>query len=297
MTKVAILLSVLVLAGCATLPQNLRQSLTVIIPHQVDFDELEYYALRSDAAYKSASKIRRTLPNTTRVATVATVDVQYFIETDRSNKTQTLVIRGSADKPNAWQDIEIRMVEDDTLGINLHQGFRDDSREIFKDARRHLRKDYAIRVSGHSLGGALAMITAAYLAKDGYDVVRLVTFGQPKVTDYEGDQILLKSITRVVHDNDVVPMLPPSGIQSANAGDYRHIGPEIVLRDGSEYVYLDTHNADRLSVGQFWRNITDFSGQKHHMVLYLDNIQEKAAGSTRQVPYFGPSASLEVATR
>ena len=69
---------------------------------------------------------------------------------------------------------------------------------------------------------------------------------------------------------------------------YEHVGPEVILRGGSEYVYLDTHDADRLSVGEFWRNITHFSMDDHHMGSYLSNIEEKVRDGVRQVPYFGP---------
>ncbi len=279
-------LLVVFLSGCASIPQTFRQSLTVIIPHQVDFSELEYYAKRSRAAYTSASEIRRQFPRTTRVTTVKSVDVLYFLETDRQQKTQTLTIRGTTNRPNVWQDIEIALVKDSRLGINLHRGFRNDAIKIHADVEPYLKRDYTIRVTGHSLGGAIAAINAGYLSEDGFKVERLVTFGGPKLTDREGKKAIPSSImiTRVIHDNDVVPMIPPSGFLS---GSYQHFGPEVILRDGRKYVYLPAHDANRLSVRDFWRHITDFSKKEHHMSAYLSNIEEKVQNGTRQVPYFG----------
>jgi len=280
------LLVIVLLSGCASLPQTFRQSLTVVVPHKVDFVELEYYAKRSRAAYESASEIRRQFPRTTRVTTVRSADVLYFLETDPERRTHTLTIRGTADRPNVWQDFAIGLVEDKLLGINLARGFRGDAVKVHADVRPHLRKGYTIRVTGHSLGGAIAGIMAGYLTAEGFKVEHLVTFGEPKVTDREGTKYFERNlrITRIILEKDVIPMLPPSGLIFAN---YEHFGPEVILRDGRKYVYLPSHESERLSIGDFWRNITDFSTKEHHMNAYLENIEEKAKDGARQVPYFG----------
>jgi triacylglycerol lipase len=281
--KLWIIFALVFLAGCASrLPQGLRQSLTVVVPHKVDFVEIEHYGKRSLAAYDSPIKIRRAFPQTTRVSTVASVDVRYFVETDRVRKTQTISFRGTANKPNVWQDTETALVKDSLLDVNLHRGFHGDAQKVYTDLKPHLKKGYANRVTGHSLGGAIAMIIAGYMQADGFEMQRLVTFGQPKITDDGGNRTYTKT-TRVVHDLDLIPMIPPASIKDK----YRHLGPELVLREGPEYVYLDTHDADRLSVGQFWRNITDFSIKEHHMAQYLANVRAKIKGGARQVPYFG----------
>lgn len=281
-------LPILFLTGCAGgLPQILQQSLSVVAPHQVDFVELEHYAKRSYAAYGSKTTILRQFPQTTRVTIIKSIDVLYFVETDRKRKHQTISIRGTASKPNIWQDVELAMVKDRILGINLHRGFRNDARQVYKDLKRYISKDYATRVTGHSLGGAIAMIIAGYLTTEGYNVERIVTFGQPKISNETDETGFGRGITRVAHDEDVVPMLPPGGFQR-----YVHIGPELVLRAGPNYVYLPSHAADRLSIKEFWRNLKNFSAKEHHMDFYLDNIQEKIEGGSRQVPYFGSPWSV-----
>lgn len=286
--SVAALILILLINGCAgSVPRTLRQSLTVFNPHKVDFSELEYYAQRSQAAYSSENEIRKTFPSVMRVTTVKSIDTLYFLETDPKRKTQTITVRGTNDKANTWQDIEIALVKNSYLGINLHRGFQDDTNVIHADIKPYLKRDYSLRLTGHSLGGAVAIILADYLAKDGYKVERVVTFGQPKVTDLEGIGISRSGITRVVHDQDVVPMLPPGGILFAHKGSYQHFGPEIVLRDGRKYVYLQSHEANRLSIGEFQRDIFHFSTKEHHMSTYLSNIQEKVQKGESQIPYFG----------
>jgi hypothetical protein len=279
---------VIFITGCAgSLPQSFRQSLTVVVPHKVDFAELEYYAKRSNAAYTPANNIRQKFPRTTRVTTVKSIDTLYFLETDQKQKTQTITIRGTDDKANTWQDIEIALVKNNYLGINLHRGFQNDTKVIHANIKPYLKRDYSMRITGHSLGGAIAIILADYLVKDGYKVERVVTFGQPKVTDLEGKSITRSGITRVAHDQDVVPMLPPSGFPFASKSGYQHFGPEVILRDDRKYVYLQTHAANRISVGEFRRNISHFSTKEHHMKTYLSNIQEKVQNGESQVPYFG----------
>jgi len=287
LASVAALVLVVFLAGCAGgIPQTIRQSLTIIIPHDVDFAEFEYYAKRAAAAYTSASEIRRIFPQTTRVTTLESIDVLYFVETDEQQKTQTISIRGTANTSNVWQDENIAMVKNKRLGINLHKGFLEDTIKIHADVTPYLKRDYSTRITGHSLGGAIAMILAIFLIEDGFEVERVITFGQPKVTDHGGKNSVRTNITRVAHDKDVVPMLPPSGFFFE--GSYQHVGPEVILRGGSKYVYLDTHDADRLSVGEFWRNIMHFSIDDHHMSTYLSNIEQKVQDGVRQIPYFGP---------
>ena len=77
---------------------------------------------------------------------------------------------------------------------------------------------YNIWITGHSLGAALASITAGSLSKLGYvlaDKLFLITFGQPRVGDsgYAAamDSLVAESY-RVVHSNDLIPHLPPKGI-------------------------------------------------------------------------------------
>lgn len=283
--RAVLMMLLLVLAGCAGgLSQSDKQTLSVVKPHDVDFEEIEYYALRSKSAYDEPSEIRKAYPNLTRVTTVQSVDVRYFIETNKSARTQTLSIRGTSDAPNIWQDIEITLKKDSLLGLRFHGGFIEDAQTVFQDVKPYLRKDMDIRVTGHSLGAAIAVLIAAYLEVDGYRVSRVVNFGQPKVTADEPKRILGGVLTRVVHDNDVMPMLPPPGFVPV----YHHLGPELILRPGKDYAFLDWHDAKRISVEDFRREFSNFSVEDHGIKNYLANIQGKINGGAKQVPYLEP---------
>jgi hypothetical protein len=84
-------------------------------------------------------------------------------------------------------------------------------------------------VTGHSLGGAVATLAAAYLRASG-TAVSLYTYGSPRV----GNAAFADFVSaqpggeiRVTHLDDPVPKLPPLLF------DYRHTSPEYWLSDGS----------------------------------------------------------------
>ncbi|XP_002443555.2 phospholipase A1-Igamma1, chloroplastic [Sorghum bicolor] len=99
----------------------------------------------------------------------------------------------------------------------------------------YLRNRYpgeGIRVTatGHCLGGALALLTAAWDAADpaaalpGGVVVRAVTFAAPRVGNQAFCDELVAgkrrvSVQRVIVDRDVVPTLPPTFFGYADAGN------------------------------------------------------------------------------
>lgn len=292
--SVSLVFSLSILSGCAGgLAQSFEQSLSIVVPKQVDFAELEYYAVRSKSAYDPISKIRNEYPLVTRAAIVQSVDVLYFIETDTANRKQTLSIRGTAEKANVWDDLEAALIPDSILGVPLHHGFQKDALAIYEDAIPHLRKDFPLRITGHSLGGAVAMILGAYFDSQGYRVERVVTFGQPKFATEQPPEGIFSVTTRVVNDLDVVPMVPPHTV----ARQYQHFSSEVILRDGPDYVFLNEHDADRLSVGEFWRNISHLSTKDHHIGGYLANIQGKRKNGSRQVPYlFKENSEVSSAT-
>lgn len=128
-------------------------------------------------------------------------------------------IRGTASVRDALIDGDIRKTKT-TSGDSIHAGFLSEfeviQHQIFKFVRSHPMRP--ILLTGHSLGGAIATILAAELAKDGYEV-SLCTFGSPRVGDAEFAETF-KSLnihhTRVVHGDDIVPRFPKIG--------YRHVG-------------------------------------------------------------------------
>lgn len=121
-------------------------------------------------------------------------------------------------------------------GSRAHRGFRDALDEVWDDivdTLRDVREKHGavpLHLTGHSLGGALALLAAQRL-KDLDPAVSVVNIGCPRVGNRElGEQIAESaSIHRVVHASDAVPRLPPLLL------GYRHVGTEHwLLSDGGE---------------------------------------------------------------
>jgi hypothetical protein len=282
----ASLLLVALLAGCATLPNRELEAIgSELVADKVEFAAVEPYATRSKLAYQAEPAIRAAFADTVRVATPANSDVQYFLEQDDARKTQTITVRGTANKINLDQDLEIKIREDRSIGIPVHAGFDADAQAVFADVKPFLKPGYTITVTGHSLGGAVAALLGIYLIEEKYKVAKVITFGQPRFTTAAGVAKLgFLPLTRYVDENDIIPLVPPSGISDPVHGPYEHVGPEIILLDGPYYVYLPKHDATRISIGDLGRNVNLANLQDHKIDKYIARTQSKVANSV-QVPY------------
>ena len=89
-----------------------------------------------------------------------------------------------------------------------------------------LYPDYQVRVTGHSLGGALATIAAMDIHDNlGIENVHTITFASPRVGNHDFAQQwndrLAESSMRFVHENDIVPHIPFPQL------GYEHVGYEM----------------------------------------------------------------------
>ncbi|MBL8583630.1 MAG: lipase family protein [Rhizobiaceae bacterium] len=283
---VMVAIASLTLAGCiGSSSKELAALGATVTATEVDFVELYAYAGRAKAAYSAESEIRRAYPSTVTVNSPGDTGAQYFVERDDQARTQYVSVRGTANKKNVAEDMEIALREDSAIDIPVHSGFDATAETLYADMKPHLRNGYKTYVTGHSLGGAIAALLAIYMVEDGHNVVRVVTFGQPKFTTSAGAKRLgFLALTRVVDENDMVPMLPPITTHDKTHGAYEHVGPEVILLEGPHYVFLADHDAERLSVNEFWRSVSFASLTDHHMDKYLGRLSSKSAGGV-EVPY------------
>jgi hypothetical protein len=276
----------LALAACAGLSSaELRDLGAILTPASVNFGELYAYSERARTAYAAEADIRLKYPATVVVGTPGEMDVQYFLEQDDKAHVQYVAVRGTVDKKNWSEDLEIKIRDDETINIPVHEGFDNVAQALYSDIKPHLDKQYETYLTGHSLGGAIAALLAIYLIEDGYDVERVVTFGQPKFTTAAGvERLASLPITRVIDENDIVPMLPPPLSPHPVHGAYQHVGPEVILLEGPHFIFLESHNATRLSVDEFWRSISFANVGDHQMTNYQTRLLPKAQKAV-QVPY------------
>ena len=169
--------------------------------------------------------------------------VRFFIAVNERDKSQLITIRGTSNMENAVVDIDYVLTTDKLTGIELHTGFSQAARNIYREIQAKLRKDYTVNITGHSLGGAVAVILAMYLDKDGYTVGDVVTFGQPKVTNQTGAKRFEHlDVLRVNTADDMVPLVPPfdaSQILNFKFDIFWHIGKEYILLSDQYYSVLE----------------------------------------------------------
>jgi hypothetical protein len=282
----AIIVCLMTLTACVGVSkQELLALGSTVTPTRVDFVELHSYAARAKTAYADEAAIRAKYPTTVRVSAPGKTEAQYFLERDDKAKVQYIAIRGTANRRNLVEDVEMKIRVDLSLAIPVHAGFDGTAHILYTDMQPYLKKDYKTYITGHSLGGAIAALLAIHMTDDGYKVEKVVTFGQPKFTTTDGvEKLNFLTLTRVVDENDMVPMLPPTTVVNRLYGVYEHAGPEIILLEGPQYVYLPTHDAGRVSIGELGRSLNIASLSDHHMDHYLGRIAAKTDKAVA-VPY------------
>lgn len=247
-----------------------------------DFEAIAEYAAYAQAAYFSEDEIRNRYPATVRINAPRGTKTRYFLTVEPADRRQTISVRGTKTFNDVLHDIEFAIVEDAGLQLPLHKGFEADARLIYADVKPYLKRDYRTRVTGHSLGAAVSAILMIYLQRDGFTVERSINFGQPKFTNVAGaERYEALPLQRIVDRDDVVPMLPPLLSRHPKHGAYAHVGEEVVLLDGPEFLQLDDHDSARISVDEFWRQRKFASKDDHRMQQYLARIEPKRSRSNR----------------
>eukprot|EP00754_Rhynchopus_humris_P040211 Rhum_TRINITY_DN23261_c0_g1::Rhum_TRINITY_DN23261_c0_g1_i1::g.177554::m.177554 len=121
-----------------------------------------------------------------------------LIETDHDRRRVTLFVRSHLDiRENAMDEhVQLQEWALEPEGTQFQADYHQAALHILKELTGQKKEtlfpeEYAVCLSGHSIGGALAAIVAVYLrAEHSMDVVNVVTFGQPKLTTTMGCQAL-----------------------------------------------------------------------------------------------------------
>lgn len=273
--RLIVTVALVVVSGCTS--TITRQD---TISTDVSFNDILWHARRAKAAYEEPDVIKRKFPNTVFIGKDVKKNIQYFVEMFDDQKLQVISIRGTDNLGNFKQDADYVPAKDKRLDIYVHRGFDEDIRHILNDVLPKLNRDYDVKVTGHSLGAAIASLLMIYLHEEGFSIKQSVNFGQPKFTNKKGaDKYSFLPLLRIVNKNDMVPLVPPVTLLDSVHGKYVHFTPEIILLKGAHYVYLDEHDASRSLPESFWLNIGHVSVKDHSMDNYLADIRAKLDNS------------------
>ena len=183
-------------------------------------------------------------------------------------------------------DISLQLKSDSKTGLRLHHGFALAAQQIYRQIKAEIGTASRLILTGHSMGGAVAMILALYLDTDGYAVERVITFGQPKISNLQGARAFAHiDVLRVVTPLDLVPLLPlldPLDLQNVDL--YWHAGREVVLLSGGEYALLEGVDS-MLRATRFTRRVLNEENLQHHMIARYLQMLDAKLDSPKQVPY------------
>lgn len=124
------------------------------------------------------------------------------------------------------------------VGARFHQGFINALDAIWVPLLTGIQEELKqserpLWVTGHSLGGALALLSSWLLHRKFVNVHQVYTFGAPMIGNEEAskafDRELAGKIFRYVNGPDPVPKLPT---MSLVANDYGHVEKEMTMKAG-----------------------------------------------------------------
>lgn len=143
----------------------------------------------------------------TLAATFSSGGTQAFLAKRESDRMAVLAFRGTEkDAQDIKTDLNARFYVRE--GVKMHDGFH----QAFTYVEGPIKKaigalsDYKLYITGHSLGGALALIAARSLQGD--HLAACYTFGSPRVGNIEFGDVIKVPIYRVVNSADAVPRVP-----------------------------------------------------------------------------------------
>jgi hypothetical protein len=245
--------------------------------YNVDFTEALHFAQMANLAYEPDSVVARECGRDSCFFVLGPVSAaRAYIRVDDSAKVQWIAFRGTATFQDIKLDADYTQSDDSILHMRLHSGFAAAARDLHPLILPHLRAGYRTHLTGHSLGGAVAVVTALYLKAEGFDV-DAQTFGQPKVTNAEGarkaDSLHL---VRFLNDQDLVTQVPPLSYQPGNLGSYEHFGREVLLKSGKGFECLTEPYRKRFDPDSWWNQVQVQALKDHPIAMYLEKLQQLA---------------------
>jgi len=128
----------------------------------------------------------------------------------------TVIVFRGTDDPSDWI-VNLDCLATSTPYGEIHEGFFNAYNPLQKPIRDEVqqRSPKYLWITGHSLGGALALICANDMAEnEKINLNGVVTFGQPRVVRQDLadhlNKMLLRHYARIVNNKDIVTRIPPT---------------------------------------------------------------------------------------
>lgn len=219
MRTLPLLLAALATLGCIRKPRE--ATIQDLVGMDRGADALANLGWESALAYKTPAEIKVALAErgATNVVTIESPETSTFAFVVRMNGGSVVVFRGTLELRDWLGNFKYDQVsaEATTLPGMVHEGFLNQLKSVLtriREATGPAESAGRLFLTGHSAGGALAMLAGATLKKKyGYTIDQIATFGAPKIADsaFQAayNEILGENTVNLVHPDDLIPRLPP----------------------------------------------------------------------------------------
>ncbi len=183
---------------------------------EINRQNAEFFGKAAHLAYSDPHLIEAALPEM-GMQLVKFFDCQNT-QAYRAKNDQAMILSFRGTQPNVLKDW---LYDLDAHQVNgpvgkVHEGFLCALHYIWLDVWQTLQRERGTRalwITGHSLGGALAVLATAKLRfEKAQPISGLYTYGQPRVGDFEFcsrfDQSFGPYTQRIVNFKDIVPRVP-----------------------------------------------------------------------------------------
>ena len=212
-------------------------------------------------------------------------DSGSFDEDDETSETSDAEACADIDWSSATPESLARLGCTDHLP--MHRGYRIVARECADALAPLMTPGYSAQLTGHSLGGAVAVATALLFRSRGVAVSKVVTFGAPKLGPRETrDAAEPLDILRVVQKDDLIPLLPMS--RPFVRKPYVHLGEGVVLDNDAPGRYARL-SKEWGTAGILWKQ-RRHTGYARGESEAARAARARASDASRGVPASPPSA-------
>ena len=196
----------------------------------MNFGKLLHYLNYTDRSYYDVYIPSKTAIKTEYINDKKT-DIQYILRIYENSIL--LAFRGTDSFRDMMSNMQFfkKSVCMKNSKLRIHSGFYKSYKEakIFDRTEKYITdKIKRIEITGHSYGGALALICAADLARHFPDIeYEVVVFGAPRTGNRAFSDFFdkhLPNTSRIENGNDIITKLPPPIFGYRHVGKQYHIG-------------------------------------------------------------------------
>ena len=191
-----------------------------------------------------------------------------------------IAFRGTSSPQDALTDAKIKLISDPGTKGKIHEGFKVGLDQVWLELLDVMSKERGNRpiwITGHSLGGALALTAATRLRFEKEMIINgLYTFGQPRVGDLAYvqacDRMFGLKYYRFVHNNDIVPRVPMRVMGFEHTGFFKYINKDKNFDDKMTWEQI---TKDRFTgrIDNVFKSATD-GITDHSMSNYLEALNK-----------------------